>query len=518
MVRRRAGVDRVTQLVPWTRRIGGRSGVQVDLPAGCYSDDTQLRLATSRAIGSAGFDVEAFAKVELTVWPAYGLGGGRATKAAAVSAAKTTTAWFANTYPGWQDAGGNGAAMRVQPHVWASRSPEARSYVVDVVRNAVCTHSHPRGIIGAVFHALALGHALDHDAPPSHTDVSGLLATLGEVPRLIDSDLELSQYWRPTWEREAGVPFGDAWGGAVAEVSDALNKVSKVEGSVVEGYEECLRVLDLRSPSSRGSGLLTAVAACWLAWSTDDPLEAMVVAANALGSDTDSIATMAGALLGPGATSEPPQDVLDVGLIRSEARRLAGAPQNLEAETFRYPDLLSWTAPRTQADALASTGDGTLVVVGLGPCVEHASRPAGSTADFAWRWVTLWFGQTLLVKARVDLPVVAPSQVPVRQTDAQRKAIAEETDVETARTLKPLPSSGQATAKGRPVAGRDLRPQPEHDLDKSRGTVLDRALTWLEVEGSYSDSAVGYALRRVAREGTRDQLTYFVAEIRGRLQ
>jgi hypothetical protein len=244
----------------------------------------------------------------------------------------------------------------------------------------------------------------------------------------------------------------------------------------------------------------------------------MVVAANALGSDTDSIATMAGALLGPGATSEPPQDVLDVGLIRSEARRLAGAPQNLEAETFRYPDLLSWTAPRTQADALASTGDGTLVVVGLGPCVEHASRPAGSTADFAWRWVTLWFGQTLLVKARVDLPVVAPSQVPVRQTDAQRKAIAEETDVETARTLKPLPSSGQATAKGRPVAGRDLRPQPEHDLDKSRGTVLDRALTWLEVEGSYSDSAVGYALRRVAREGTRDQLTYFVAEIRGRLQ
>lgn len=56
----------------------------VDLPAGCYSDDTQLRLATSGSIlGDAHFDVETFAKVELTIWPSYALGGGRGTKAAA---------------------------------------------------------------------------------------------------------------------------------------------------------------------------------------------------------------------------------------------------------------------------------------------------------------------------------------------------------------------------------------------------------------------------------------------------
>ena len=127
-----AGLLRRTQGVPlvepvsWQRRIGGRQGVNVVLPAGCYSDDTQLRLSTARAIGPNGFDVEAFAKVELTVWPSYALGGGRGTKAAATSLAKDQIAWYANTFKGWTDCGGNGAAMRIQPHVWSSRGSTIR--------------------------------------------------------------------------------------------------------------------------------------------------------------------------------------------------------------------------------------------------------------------------------------------------------------------------------------------------------------------------------------------------------
>ena len=45
---RRIGRDRVDELQPWKRRIGGKFGVELELPAGVYSDDTQLRLATSR--------------------------------------------------------------------------------------------------------------------------------------------------------------------------------------------------------------------------------------------------------------------------------------------------------------------------------------------------------------------------------------------------------------------------------------------------------------------------------------
>ena len=157
-----AGLD---HLMAWTRRVGGRGGVEVELPAGCWSDDTQLRMAVSRAIGCHGFDVEAFAHVEVPIWRSYALGGGRATKAAAANLSKPKSLWYANTFRGWTDAGGNGAAMRVQPHVWASADLDG-GYILDVITDSVCTHGHPRAIVGACFHAETLAHCLRDGAVP----------------------------------------------------------------------------------------------------------------------------------------------------------------------------------------------------------------------------------------------------------------------------------------------------------------------------------------------------------------
>ena len=110
---RRTRGEPLAEPVTWKRRIGGRTGITASLPKGCYSDDSQLRLATSRAIRADGFDVEAFAKVELPIWLSYALGGGRSTTAAAEHLAKTRAPWFANTFKGWTASRGNGAAMRV---------------------------------------------------------------------------------------------------------------------------------------------------------------------------------------------------------------------------------------------------------------------------------------------------------------------------------------------------------------------------------------------------------------------
>src|SRR4051812_611552 len=80
----RSGSATVSQTTPWRRRVGGEFGAIVDMPAGTYSDDTQLRLATSRAIRADGtFDVDAFAKIELPVFLNYSLGAGRGTRTAA---------------------------------------------------------------------------------------------------------------------------------------------------------------------------------------------------------------------------------------------------------------------------------------------------------------------------------------------------------------------------------------------------------------------------------------------------
>ena len=89
---RRTRGEPLAEPVTWKRRIGGRTGVTTSLPKGCYSDDSQLRLATSRAIRADGFDVEAFAKVELPIWLSYALGGGRSTTAAAEHLAKNPVA------------------------------------------------------------------------------------------------------------------------------------------------------------------------------------------------------------------------------------------------------------------------------------------------------------------------------------------------------------------------------------------------------------------------------------------
>ena len=167
------GLDRRTLGKPlrhpigWKRRIGGRAGITVDLPVGSYSDDTQLRLATARSIRPDGFDVEAFSKVELPVWPSYAFGGGRSTSAAAANLAKPRVQWFANTFKGWTKSGGNGAAMRIQPHVWATSTPDdPKSFLSDVVKNAVLHALSPEWSVGCGATFIDTGECNERKAPP----------------------------------------------------------------------------------------------------------------------------------------------------------------------------------------------------------------------------------------------------------------------------------------------------------------------------------------------------------------
>src|SRR6266545_2916551 len=70
--------DFVTEYRPWQKSTGGRFNTWVDyISKGVYSDDTQLTLATARAIRDAGaFDVEYFSKRELPLWLQYARGAG----------------------------------------------------------------------------------------------------------------------------------------------------------------------------------------------------------------------------------------------------------------------------------------------------------------------------------------------------------------------------------------------------------------------------------------------------------
>ena len=479
--------------VEWTRRIGGRGGVVATMPRGCYSDDSQLRLATGRAIRADGFDVEAFAKIELPVWLSYALGAGKSTSAAASNLAKPKVPWFCNTFKGWMNSGGNGAAMRVQPHVWAASRPgEPVSFLPDVVRNAICTHSNPCGLMGAVLHSLALAHTVAARTPPTPDDLFKAVDLAESLPDQIHNDQEVGHYWRAAFEREAG-DFGEAW----ARVIDQTKEAIRIAGALPSGvtgaarYYSMIENLGLRKPATRGSGLLTAVAATGLTWCEERPEEALRIAANSLGTDTDTIATMTGAILGALADEEPPVDVLDTSLFRSEADRLAEIGAGGQPPSHHYPDLLHWSAPESRADALLFSAGGGLHVLGLGSAVAKDEPMPSRQAGFGWQWLRLEIGQTIFIKRRHDLT----------HGEAGSAQPAEP-------AITPSPSADNSGKEGTPSfsVGLDFPSQPSKPLD------LQRALDYVR-EHRGDDRIVGRALRRLVNEGSIGEIAAFTASL-----
>ena len=511
-LKRRTGGAPLRQPVEWKRRVGGRSGVTVSLPEGCYSDDSQLRLATGRAIRTDGFDVEAFAKVELPVWPSYALGGGKSTTAAATYLAKPKSSWWRNTFKGWTASGGNGAAMRIQPHVWAARAPDdPSSFLPQVTCNAVCTHSHPTGLMGAILHALCVARAMTTGRLPSPDDLLAAVGVAEGLPGLIADDMDL-RYWRVAFEQASG-DFGDAWATAVEETRHAVQLVGGDSAGAERGeerYESIIEGLQLRKPERRGSGMLTAVAAVGLTWCESCPQEAMRVAANTLGTDTDTIATMAGAILGAVAESEPPLDVLDADLFRAEADRLAEIAAGGNPRSHSYPDLLRWSAPKTRADALVRSGDGGLVVRGLGRVIESVGEPVTAPGgNFAWQWLRLESGQTLLMKHRRDLSSDIEKD---GMAAAGKPGLGDGTGREGASASPP----GRRPMAGEPDSGpcrRGSGTPPSGEVPRRSGPRGIQE-TVAHVSAHIEDNdLVGRALRRVVNKGSPEEILEFTAAL-----
>ena len=163
---------------------------------------------------------------------------------------------------------------------------------------------------------------MDTGCCPSPSDLLAAVDVAATVPEMIRDDTEIGSYWLTCFQQEAG-SFDEAWTRAVAESKDAINAVShSVEnGDPKQRYAEIADQLGLRKRERQGSGILTAVAGVALTWCDPRPEEALQIAVNAIGTDTDTIATMAGAILGATADAGPPGKVLDADLFRAEAAR-----------------------------------------------------------------------------------------------------------------------------------------------------------------------------------------------------
>lgn len=541
---RRLRGEQLKDPVDWSRRVGGKYGVVVNLPAGCYSDDTQLRLSTGRAISNHGFDVEAFARIELTTWPSYALGGGRASRAAATGLSKANASWFANFVDGWQDAGGNGVAMRTQPHVWAAKDLSGDDLLENVLINGVTSHGHPRALVGAVLHAAALALALRDRRVPGQSDWPDLLGVASDAVHLFDSHELLANIWRPNWERVAEMPFDKAWHATVGECEDLLSRCagpvndladcgSDVGGATArDSYLRLATALGLADEKTRGSGTSTVVAALGLAAGMPNhPADGARLAAGAVGTDTDTIATMAAALVGAGSAAAEPESLLDQEYLRCEAERLSRIGLGRQADMFPYPDLLRWSPPRSQLECVG-LADSTPALAGLGWLEALAPPIEGRNA--VWQWMRTSFGATVLIKQRPQLKNLPKGNWPRRRV---RSAPTPSTHDTGQQMFVDMPSAvGEDSAILRKTGGvamttqiqpdqtrpNDARTAALHSSAKDPRSApspaetainVDQILEWV-ARRQYDDGAIGYAVTRLSEIGSVEQLVAFTMAVR----
>ncbi|MDO7494072.1 ADP-ribosylglycohydrolase family protein [Acinetobacter baumannii] len=436
----RTGNEKVNKTIPWKRNINGRQGTSVNFPAGIYSDDTQLRLSVCRAIrGDGTFDVEALAKIELTVWPSYALGGGVGTKTAANNLSRKGVTWFSNFFDKGDSkyihGGGNGAAMRIQPHVWSCKNID--TMLLNILRDALVTHGHTHGFCGAIFHGLSLYETLQNKKIPNINSWRSFAEYFYKIPELLEKDPQLASFWLPTWEESTGKTLKEALEITYNEINNDINLIENLyfRNNGIS-YSDILDRLGCKTDKYRGSGIKTALVATALAFFYQDSKleDVLVQAANELLSDTDTIATMVGAILGALENRLPEWELLDKEYITAEASRLARIALGKHESSFEYPDPAKWIAPSTQAAAVVNTTEGW-AISGLG-CLNVVGERY-DYGNYSWQWFKLPFGQTILAKfkAKMELEVLNSLEIYRDNNNYLKKEITKSEDSTIARVL-----------------------------------------------------------------------------------
>lgn len=317
----------------WTRRSGGRFFPHEEIiEAGEYSDDTQLILCLSRSLQKGETWWEHFTQVELPFWSVYERGGGGATKRAVESWLDGVMPWSSNRKPQdvkrYYDAGGNGVAMRVLPHVLLLGEKEFPKIATNIFLDGIATHGHPRALLGALAYGFALWAAFRKDSKLPYGELVEELIKNVDLWSALPATPSIPPEWRSQAEKSLQ-NYMKLWESAKAEVMEYL-EVCRAELSkgALSLDDDVLKKLQCFNSKISGAGTVAAIASVYLASRhAADPINGVVKAAFAIGSDTDTIASMSGGLLGcingSDWLSPVKQGIQDAAYIEKNAFRLA---------------------------------------------------------------------------------------------------------------------------------------------------------------------------------------------------
>ncbi len=325
--------NRLQDFRRWTRRSGGRFFPHEEvIESGEYSDDTQLILCLCRSLLKGDVWWDHFTQVELPFWSAYERGGGGATKRAVDSWLDGVAPWSPNRKPRdvkkYFAAGGNGVAMRTLPHVIRFAESDFSALASNIFRDGVATHGHPRALLGALAYGFALWTAFRKDSKLSYGElVEELIENVG-----VWSSVPVSPAVQAEWKSQAEKNFKGYFGLWESAKNDVLEYLEVCRMELSKGAlsldDDVLKKLQCFNTKISGAGTVAAIAAVYLASRhAADPINGVVKAAFALGSDTDTIASMTGGLLGcvngSDWLSSVKQGIQDATYIEKCALRLA---------------------------------------------------------------------------------------------------------------------------------------------------------------------------------------------------
>ena len=299
-LRRHTQMDWLDRFVSWPKNTGGRFNTYIDqINEGDYSDDTQLALCVARSIEPDGTaNARYFMKVELPLWRQYARGAGSTITASARAASRKKADWNSNFFRykqgrralDYRDAGANGAAMRVLPLAIANVS-DGQRLQEEVWKNSVVTHGHPRAIVGACLIAEAERRVLAGEELSQEAFFPSLIefATSITVP-----ESKGFAEWLDEWNRGAAADFTSLLERTKEETYGALRLASRSRDRPVE---ELAKDLGCFEAETKGSGIATTAAALALFYRYGGDFKNCIEqAVNLIGTDTDTIAAMAGGL------------------------------------------------------------------------------------------------------------------------------------------------------------------------------------------------------------------------------
>ena len=289
--------------VKWNRRCGGRFYPhEEEILPGSYSDDTQLIFATARSLQYKNW-FSHFVRTELPAWIMYERGGGGATKRAAESWSHGNPPWKLDKQKTedvikYFKAGGNGVTMRILPHVFYCNG-NLEELTRQIFLNGISTHGHPRALLSAIVYAWAINYLLQKESILEYGElISYLIENKSNWERF--PNINNIKDWMDASEYVFKGSYFEEWSKTALEIKNGLEiSYQSVKRGLLDYGYDTLEKLNCFNKEIRGAGTVATLVSIYMASKyAADPSTGIMELACMENADTDTNASMTGALLG----------------------------------------------------------------------------------------------------------------------------------------------------------------------------------------------------------------------------